>query len=51
MSYGFNWKIFVGTIHRSKETVLKTNIIRIHGNALQIIELKIGLNLYKKYIK
>lgn len=50
MSYGFNWEIFVGTIHRSKEAVLKAYIFRIHGNTLHIIELKRGLNLYKKYI-
>lgn len=50
MSYGFNWEIFVGTIHRSKEAVLKAYVFRIHGNTLHIIELKRGLNLYKKYI-
>lgn len=48
MSFGFNWQVFVGTIHRSEKAVVKGNIFGIHGCALHIIKLKMGLNLYKQ---
>lgn len=50
MNFGFNWQIFVGTIHRSEKTVVKANIFGIHGYALHIIKLEIGLNLYKNIL-